>query len=83
VRVSAPVGATMEFLAAEAPKARPRVTATRDMVDMLKAGKDRLLRVSSLLISSAARPYIRNLTGFENAAMTLRGPGEPSGSWFL
>lgn len=46
VRVSAPVGATMEFLAAEAPKARPRVRATRDMVDiMLETGKDRLLRL--------------------------------------
>lgn len=51
MRVSAPVGATMEFLAAEAPKARPRVKATRDMVDMLETGKDRLLHASSLLIS--------------------------------
>jgi hypothetical protein len=41
VSFSAPVGATIEFGAAEAPRARPRVMAIRDMAGMLAKNEGR------------------------------------------
>jgi hypothetical protein len=61
VSFSAPVGATIEFGAAEAPRARPRVRAIRDMAGMLAKpkGKESILKqLRSLLIAKLNGLYI-------------------------
>ncbi len=42
--LSAPVGAVMEFCAAEAPRARPKARARRDMAGILKTLPSKQLR---------------------------------------